>query len=84
MMAWSACLQRSETDKLGPPVSARPVVSYTISWDIIRSRIAAWQRRGEGCPGIDPVDQFSPERAEPRVIGAIGGDGFDLFSGRDL
>ena len=24
---------------------------------------AVW---GEGRPGIDPVDQFSPERAEPR------------------
>ena len=24
---------------------------------------------GEGCPGIDPVDQFSPERAEPRAEG---------------
>ena len=24
--------------------------------------------KGEGRPGIDPVDQFSPERAEPRVV----------------
>lgn len=24
---------------------------------------------GEGRPGIDPVDQFSPERAKPRAVG---------------
>lgn len=38
MMSWSACLQRSATDKLGPPVSARPVVSYTTPRDIIIAR----------------------------------------------
>ncbi|SFR20432.1 hypothetical protein SAMN04515673_1211, partial [Poseidonocella sedimentorum] len=32
-----ACLQRSATDKLGPPVSTRPVTSYTTPWDIIQS-----------------------------------------------
>ena len=37
MMSWSACLQRSATDQLDPPVSARPVASYTISWDTIRN-----------------------------------------------
>ena len=35
MMSWLACLQRSATDKLGPPVSARAVVSYTTPRDII-------------------------------------------------
>ena len=34
MMFWSACLRRSATDKLGPPVSARPVTSYTTAIDI--------------------------------------------------
>ena len=29
------------TDKLGPPVSARPIVSYTISWDISFFRLGA-------------------------------------------
>ena len=35
--------------------------------------IAVWQRRGEGRPGIDPVDQFCRERAQPRVISSVGG-----------
>jgi hypothetical protein len=30
-------------------------------------------RWGEGRPGIDPVDQFSPERAEPRVHPRVQG-----------
>ena len=33
MISLSACLQRSATDLLGPPVSARPAASYTIPWD---------------------------------------------------
>jgi len=40
-----------------------------------RSMMADWQRRGEGRPGIDPVDQFSPERAEPRVVGTVAARG---------
>ncbi len=40
-MSLSACLLRSATDKLGPPVSARPIVSYTICWDIIVRAVAA-------------------------------------------
>ncbi len=35
MMSWLACLQHSATDKLGRPVSARAVVSYTTPRDII-------------------------------------------------
>ena len=35
MMSSSVCLPRSATDNLGLPVSTRPAMSYTISWDII-------------------------------------------------
>lgn len=53
MMSWSACLQRSATDKLGPPVSARPVVSYTISRDII----IVFRRVGVDTDGRRPVTE---------------------------
>jgi hypothetical protein len=49
-----------------------------------RAMMALWQRRGEGRPGIDPVDRFSPERAKPRVAGAVGGLGADGLVLRDL
>ena len=56
MMSWSACLQRSATDQLDPPVSARPVASYTISWDTIQILVAklipvktqAWRGQQKG------------------------------------
>ena len=37
MISMSACLQRRATDQLGPPMSARPMKSYTTSRDIIRA-----------------------------------------------
>ncbi len=49
-----------------------------------RSAIAPWYLRGDGRSGIDPVDQFSPERAKPRVAGTAGGRRTDPFAKRYL
>ena len=53
MMSWSACLRRSATDKLGPPVTAKPIVSYTTSWDIIlkvpRFEVSLFPIKGDAC-----------------------------------
>nr|WP_255446378.1 integrase core domain-containing protein [Tropicibacter alexandrii] len=54
-MSWSACLRRSVTDKLGPPVSARPVVSYTINWDVILPPPVGWV---DVHPEITPPSNF--------------------------
>lgn len=56
MMSWSACLPHSATDQLGPPLSARPTASYTISWDSIHSFIV---RFGLGFKGGEPQSQFA-------------------------
>ena len=40
MISPSACLPRSATDQLGPPVSPRPAASYTTSWGTTREQEA--------------------------------------------
>jgi len=49
-----------------------------------RSMMEVWRRRGEGRLGNVPVDRFSLERAEPRVVGAVCSHGVDLFALGDL
>ncbi|MDO6588578.1 hypothetical protein Q4543_24360, partial [Salipiger sp. 1_MG-2023] len=63
------------TDKLGPPVSARPVVSYTISWDIIGLRpvLRIWPRARVG-------DQHSAGNGTAPENGAQNTGGFDQCS----
>ena len=61
-------------------VGKRPVAEGAA--DGIEERYELRLERGR--PGIDPADQFSPERAEPRVEGTIGGDAADLLIGWDL
>ena len=36
-----------------------------------------WTVQGEGRRGIGPVDQFSPERAEPRLDRGVRESGYD-------
>lgn len=49
----SACLPRSATDQLGPPMSASHAVSYTIRWGTIRNESAksscSKRREASGC-----------------------------------
>lgn len=46
--------------------------------------MAPWQRWGEGRLGVDPVDQFSPERTETRIVSAIRGHGAGVLIPGDL
>ncbi len=47
----------------------------------VRCRTVA---KGEGRLGIDPVDQFSPERAEPRALDLVGRSNVLPMFGREV